>query len=66
SGPARPGRDRAARYGGDDRTGTEPREPREPRDHERVGFGADVPAFLLRATPLPPLAKAEKALEVEA
>ncbi len=65
--PARPGRDRTARYGGDDRTGVEQaREPREPRDHERVGFGADAPAFLLRATPLPPLAKAEKGLEVDA
>ena len=63
----RPRRDRTARYGGDDRTGIEQaREPREPRDHERVGFGADVPAFLLRATPLPPLAKAEKGLEIEA
>ncbi len=65
--PGRPGRDRTARYGGDDRTGVEQaREPREPRDHERVGFGADAPAFLLRATPLPPLAKAEKGLEVDA
>ena len=67
SAPARSGRDRAARYGGDERAGVEHvREPREPRDRERVGFGADVPAFLLRATPLPPPAKAEKGIEVEA
>ena len=65
--PGRLGRDRTARYGGDERTGVEQaREPREPRDHERVGFGADAPAFLLRATPLPPPAKAEKGLEVDA
>jgi hypothetical protein len=65
--PERASRDRITRYGGEPRTGGEPaRDSREPRDHERVGFGSDVPAFLLRATPLPPLAKAEEALEVEA
>ncbi len=68
--PSRPAparRDRTARYGGDDRTGIDQaREAREPRDHERVGFGTDAPAFLLRATPLPPVAKAGKGLEVDA
>ena len=59
----RSGRDRTARYGGGERTGGEPvREAREPRDNERVGFGADAPAFLLRATPLPP-AKVEEVAE---
>ncbi len=59
-------RDRTGAYGSAERTGAEQvREPREPRDNERVGFGADVPAFLLRATRLPPLAKAEAALEAE-
>ena len=71
SGSDRPPRDRGApaRYGDESRAA--PREDkrdfgdRQPRDTERVGFGADVPAFLLRATPLPP-AKPEKALELEA
>ncbi len=60
SGADRPGRDRAARYGSDARSDRD-----EPRDHERVGFGADAPAFLLRATPLPPVAKLKDALELE-
>ena len=57
--------ERAPRYGGDARE-TGRREPAEPRgrDGERAGFGADTPAFLLRATPLP--AKARDPAEVEA
>ena len=67
----RPDRARpAARYGGDDRADgrdgrTGPRD-RDGRDLERVGFGADAPAFLLRATPLPASVKADEALDVDA
>ena len=61
--------ERAPRYGGDTRSGAavrEAREPAEPRggDRERAGFGADTPAFLLRATPLP--AKAKEPAEIDA
>jgi superfamily II DNA/RNA helicase len=49
--------DRAASRGGEARGGSrnsERRPPKgEPRDGAVVGFGADTPAFLLRAAPLP-------------
>ncbi len=58
--------ERSGRYGerSEGRNGV--REAREPRDNERVGFGADAPAFLLRATPLPSVDKVEKVLEADA
>ena len=61
-------REPTARYGGGERARgrDEAREPRDARDHDRVGFGADAPAFLLRATPLPPAAKLAEKLDVEA
>ena len=61
---------RPARYGGDDRSGSqgarrESERSSEGRDSERVGFGADAPAFLLRATPLAP-AKSDAMAELDA
>ena len=63
----RPDRARpAAPYGSDGRDGRTGSRDRDGRDLERVGFGADAPAFLLRATPLPAPVKADEALDVEA
>jgi superfamily II DNA/RNA helicase len=58
-----------ARYGGDERDGgraarRQPERTSDPRDLERVGFGADTPAFLLRATPLP--ARPSEAVDLDA
>ena len=55
------GRDRpAGGYGSAERSGH-----REPAERERVGFGADTPAFLLRATRLPAAPKSEDVLGLE-